>query len=158
MAPSPACTRGRVLGRRGPSLAVLGRRQSAERLAIAIDSIDSIDCHSRRSTRNPLTLTLSYEYGGEGTGARFPTYWHVPLVIGPDGRRLAKRHGDTRLASYREAGVPASAVLTDARGGGAASTTSTPEPRRAICSPAFDVARIPRGRVIVADREDIGLP
>jgi glutamyl-tRNA synthetase len=31
---------------------------------------------------------------------------HVPLVIGPDGRRLAKRHGDTRIALLREAGVP----------------------------------------------------
>ena len=32
-------------------------------------------------------------------------YCHVPLVVGPDGRRLAKRHGDTRVASYRAAGV-----------------------------------------------------
>ena len=34
-----------------------------------------------------------------------PVYCHVPLVVGPDGRRLAKRHGDTRVASYRLAGV-----------------------------------------------------
>lgn len=34
-----------------------------------------------------------------------PTYWHLPLVIGEDGRRLAKRHGDSRVAAYREAGV-----------------------------------------------------
>lgn len=40
-----------------------------------------------------------------------PTYCHIPLVIGPDGRRLAKRHGDTRVASYREAGVPAGQIL-----------------------------------------------
>lgn len=33
-----------------------------------------------------------------------PRYWHLPLVIGPDGRRLAKRHGDTRLAHFRQAG------------------------------------------------------
>ena len=32
-------------------------------------------------------------------------YAHVPLVVGPDGRRLAKRHGDTRLSWFREAGV-----------------------------------------------------
>ena len=31
-------------------------------------------------------------------------YLHVPLVVGKDGRRLAKRHGDTRIASFREAG------------------------------------------------------
>jgi glutamyl-tRNA synthetase len=35
-----------------------------------------------------------------------PSFAHVPLVLGPDGRRLAKRHGDTRLAMLREAGVP----------------------------------------------------
>ena len=40
-----------------------------------------------------------------------PAYCHVPLVVGPDGRRLAKRHGDTRIASFREAGVKPEAVL-----------------------------------------------
>jgi glutamyl-tRNA synthetase len=34
-----------------------------------------------------------------------PRFTHVPLVVGPDGRRLAKRHGDTRLSSLRQAGV-----------------------------------------------------
>ncbi|MEQ8208872.1 MAG: tRNA glutamyl-Q(34) synthetase GluQRS [Lacipirellulaceae bacterium] len=34
-----------------------------------------------------------------------PTYTHLPLVIGEDGRRLAKRHGDTRIDHYRQAGV-----------------------------------------------------
>jgi glutamyl-tRNA synthetase len=34
-----------------------------------------------------------------------PQFAHVPLVVGPDGRRLAKRHGDTRLSTLRNAGV-----------------------------------------------------
>ena len=34
-----------------------------------------------------------------------PTYCHLPLVRGADGKRLAKRHGDTRLDSYRSRGV-----------------------------------------------------
>lgn len=34
-----------------------------------------------------------------------PRFTHVPLVVGPDGRRLAKRHGDTRLSTLRQAGV-----------------------------------------------------
>ena len=38
-------------------------------------------------------------------------YWHLPLVVGPDGRRLAKRHGDTRLAAYRSKGVRPQRVL-----------------------------------------------
>ncbi|MCU0708413.1 MAG: tRNA glutamyl-Q(34) synthetase GluQRS [Pirellula sp.] len=31
-----------------------------------------------------------------------PQMLHVPLVVGPDGKRLAKRHGDTRLSTLRE--------------------------------------------------------
>jgi len=40
-----------------------------------------------------------------------PNYIHVPLMVGPDGRRLAKRHGDTRLAFFREAGVRAESIV-----------------------------------------------
>ncbi|MEZ6111809.1 MAG: tRNA glutamyl-Q(34) synthetase GluQRS [Pirellulaceae bacterium] len=40
-----------------------------------------------------------------------PRFAHVPLVVGPDGRRLAKRHGDTRLSLLREAGVPAERLV-----------------------------------------------
>lgn len=37
-------------------------------------------------------------------GLPTPRYCHLPLVVGSDGRRLAKRHGDTRIASFRQAG------------------------------------------------------
>lgn len=40
-----------------------------------------------------------------------PAYCHLPLVRGSDGRRLAKRHGDTRIETYRRAGVPPEAVI-----------------------------------------------
>jgi glutamyl-tRNA synthetase len=40
-----------------------------------------------------------------------PVYCHVPLVRGSDGKRLAKRHGDTRLDSYRRAGTTAERVI-----------------------------------------------
>ncbi len=40
-----------------------------------------------------------------------PTFAHVPLVVGPDGRRLAKRHGDTRLATLRQQGVTAEQLV-----------------------------------------------
>ncbi len=40
-----------------------------------------------------------------------PEFAHIPLVVGEDGRRLAKRHGDTRLAALREAGVTPEALL-----------------------------------------------
>ncbi len=38
-------------------------------------------------------------------------YAHLPLVVGPDGRRLAKRHGDTRLSHYRDRGATREKVL-----------------------------------------------
>lgn len=38
-------------------------------------------------------------------------YCHVPLVVGKDGKRLAKRHGDTRIASYREQGKTPEEIL-----------------------------------------------
>lgn len=40
-----------------------------------------------------------------------PTYYHLPLVRGRDGKRLAKRHGDTRLTTYRQQGVPPERVI-----------------------------------------------
>lgn len=40
-----------------------------------------------------------------------PRFAHVPLVLGPDGKRLAKRHGDRTLAALRGAGVRAETLL-----------------------------------------------
>jgi glutamyl-tRNA synthetase len=47
----------------------------------------------------------------DALGLTPPSWVHVPLVVGPDGRRLAKRHGDTRLSSLREAGVPSDLII-----------------------------------------------
>lgn len=40
-----------------------------------------------------------------------PAYCHVPLAVGADGRRLAKRHGDTRISSFRSAGWSAERLI-----------------------------------------------
>lgn len=53
----------------------------------------------------PRQLLLYETLGLTPLGLTPPRFIHVPLVVGPDGRRLAKRHGDTRLASLRQAGV-----------------------------------------------------
>ena len=44
-------------------------------------------------------------------GWKPPRFAHVPLVIGSDGRRLAKRHGDTRLSMLRERRIPPERLL-----------------------------------------------
>lgn len=38
-------------------------------------------------------------------------YTHLPLVVGPDGKRLAKRHGDTRLSTLRQQGMQPEQLL-----------------------------------------------
>lgn len=45
-------------------------------------------------------------------GLDVPTFAHVPLVLGADGRRLAKRHGDTRLSHYRDQGIKPARIVT----------------------------------------------
>ena len=97
-------------------------------------------------------------YRALGMEDRIPTYCHVPLVIGPDGRRLAKRHGDTRLATYREAGVPAARVLAllaswcgiERSGDDDMSTASDFIGR-------FDLARLPRTPIVFDPSGDAAL-
>jgi glutamyl-tRNA synthetase len=50
-------------------------------------------------------------YRALGLGDRVPEHYHVPLIVGTDGRRLAKRHGDTRLSYYRQRGVSPGRLL-----------------------------------------------
>jgi glutamyl-tRNA synthetase len=47
----------------------------------------------------------------QAMGAAVPAWLHVPLVVGTDGRRLAKRHGDTSLRHLRNEGYTAREVL-----------------------------------------------
>lgn len=44
-------------------------------------------------------------------GLPTPAYAHVPLVLGADGARLAKRHGAPPVAELRESGVSAQRVV-----------------------------------------------
>ncbi len=40
-----------------------------------------------------------------------PRYAHVPLILGPDGKRLSKRHGATNVLQYRDEGYLPQALL-----------------------------------------------
>ena len=81
-------------------------------------------------------------------GLPTPAYCHVPLVVGPDGRRLAKRHGDTRVASFRAAGVKPERII-----GSLAWTCGWCRQDESVSLedliPRFDLASVPRQPVAV---------
>jgi glutamyl-tRNA synthetase len=119
-------------------------RTAAYQLAVVVDDADMGVTEIVRGDdlidSTPRQILL---YRALGREDRIPTYCHLPLVIGPDGRRLAKRHGDTRLATYRDDGVPASRVLA------LLATWCGIKTARPINSAAdligdFDLARVPR--------------
>lgn len=85
---------------------------AAYQLAVVVDDADmGITQVVRGDDLLDSTPRQILLYHALGMADRIPTYTHLPLVIGPDGRRLAKRHGDTRLSAYRRRGVPATKVL-----------------------------------------------
>ncbi len=77
-----------------------------------------------------------------------PAYLHVPLVVGADGKRLAKRHGDTRVAAFRAAGWRPEEIL-----GRLAASCGWAAPGEAVSLrallPRFDVATIPHAAFMV---------
>ena len=84
--------------------------QVSYQLAVVVDDIQQgVDCVIRGNDLVASTFRQLELY--RHLGAAPPTYAHVPLVCGLDGRRLAKRHGDTRLSHYRDRGVSAEQIV-----------------------------------------------
>jgi glutamyl-tRNA synthetase len=80
-------------------------------------------------------------------------YWHLPLVVGPDGRRLAKRHGDTRISHYRQLGATRERIL-----GLLAYWSGLLDSRRetdmAELLSRFDLSKLPKEQVVFQDEDD----
>lgn len=82
----------------------------AYQLAVVVDDADlAVTEVLRGDDLVPSTPRQLQLYAALGLAA--PAFAHLPLVVGADGRRLAKRHGDTRLATLRASGVPAESIL-----------------------------------------------
>jgi glutamyl-tRNA synthetase len=41
----------------------------------------------------------------EALGKPLPAFGHIPLILGPDGKRLSKRHGATAVQEYEKLGI-----------------------------------------------------
>jgi len=75
--------------------------------------------------------------------------------VGPDGKRLSKRHGDSRLEDYRASGVTPEAViglLARWCGAGDGSPMGAKEFSR-----AFDPARLEKKPVVFTTADDASL-
>ena len=102
-----------------------------------------------RSTPRQMLLWRQLDMGP------LPRYMHVPLVLGPDGHRLAKRHGDTRLTTYRKRGISGRRVM------GLLAAWCDMGPRREMTAQdfaeRFDLARLPRQPIIMKDDDEAWL-
>ena len=97
----------------------------------------------------PVTPAQNVLYRRLGLPA--PRFFHLPLVVGPDRLRLAKRHGDTRIAAYRAAGVAPGRILTAlARSCGWLAPGERVE-RLAELIPRFSFEAIPREPLVWSD-------
>ncbi|HTD58164.1 MAG TPA: glutamate--tRNA ligase [Solirubrobacteraceae bacterium] len=84
--------------------------------AVAIDDLDAGITHVVRgedhlsNTPKQLLVLQAAKAVGFGPGAPEPLYAHLPLLHGPDGKKLSKRHGAASVQELREAGYLPEAV------------------------------------------------
>lgn len=131
------------------------RGQPAYQLAVVVDDARQGVTHIVRgddlldSAARQLLLYRALELKNE------PAYCHLPLVVGEDGRRLAKRHGDTRVSMYRELGVtPQRLIGLIARWCGIAGASEMSAAEFAQC---LDLGTMPRSSVVFRSEDDAWL-
>jgi glutamyl-tRNA synthetase len=77
--------------------------------AVAIDDLDAGITHVVRG-EDHLSNTPKQVLVLEALGAALPQYAHLPLLHGPDGKKLSKRHGAASVQELREQGYLPEAV------------------------------------------------
>ena len=106
--------------------------------AVAIDDLDARITHVVRgedhvsNTPKQVLVLEAAKAVGIGSQAPLPVYAHLPLLHGPDGKKLSKRHGAAAAGELREAGYLPEAVrnylaLLGWGAGDDATVLSTPE-------------------------------
>jgi len=73
-------------------------------LAVVVDDVDMRITHVLRGddhiSNTPKQIALYRALGHEP-----PVFGHVPMINGPDGKKLSKRHGATAVGEYRHLGI-----------------------------------------------------
>ena len=79
-------------------------RSPVYQLAVVVDDHDMGITHVIRGddhlSNTPKQILLYLAFGWN-----IPLFVHLPLILGPDKKRLSKRHGATSVEEYRKAGV-----------------------------------------------------
>jgi len=79
-------------------------------LTVVVDDADMAITHVIRGDDHlnnaPRQINILKALGHEP-----PHYAHVPMILGPDGKRLSKRHGAVSVVSYRDNGYLPEALL-----------------------------------------------
>src|SRR5881394_1849866 len=72
--------------------------------AVVVDDIDMQITHVLRGddhiSHTPKQIALY-----QALGAALPVFGHVPMIHGPDGKKLSKRHGATAVGDYQHMGI-----------------------------------------------------
>lgn len=79
-------------------------------LSVVVDDIDMGITHVIRGddhiNNTPRQINIMRALGHE-----IPVFAHVPMILGPDGQRLSKRHGAVNVMQYRDEGYTPEALL-----------------------------------------------
>jgi glutamyl-tRNA synthetase len=78
-------------------------------LAVVVDDHDMQVTHVIRGDdhlNNAARQTMIYD----AMGWEVPVWAHIPLIHGPDGKKLSKRHGATGVEEYQAMGYPAAGM------------------------------------------------
>ncbi|MBF9046791.1 glutamate--tRNA ligase [Rhodobacterales bacterium LSUCC0031] len=78
-------------------------------LAVVVDDVDMGVTHVIRGDDH-LNNAARQAQIYRAMGWAEPVWAHIPLIHGPDGKKLSKRHGATGVMEYAEMGVPACAM------------------------------------------------
>lgn len=78
--------------------------------AVVVDDMDMQITHVIRGddhiNNTPRQINLF-----KALDANIPTFAHLPMILGPDGKRLSKRHGAVSVLEFRETGILPHALL-----------------------------------------------
>jgi len=78
--------------------------------AAAVDDVDMQITHVIRGDDH-LSNTPKQVLTIEALGAAVPAYAHLPMIWGPDGKKLSKRHGATSVEAFADEGIVPEALL-----------------------------------------------